>query len=237
MGILAVALDDPFLPDRRFLVNVSFTPAEEILAYVFRDRTLARAVVSPIGISADVKAFERLEFLGDRVLGLLLAETLRSSFPDDQEGGLAERLAVLASGEVLADVARESGLERAAGIEELVESARLRAAIVEASLAALYLDGGMDAARAFFERFFLARLMAMDEPPRDPKMDLQEWADRHAPNPPDYEIVERDGPAHRPVFRVRVSVGGCVPEEGVSTTRRGAEKAAAAAMLFQIRAS
>lgn len=209
---------------------------EGVLGRAFRDPELLRAAASPRALGGDSRPFERLEFLGDRVLALLVAEALCRAFPDDREGPLADRIAVLASGETLAGVADESGLTEAVGgaHPELRASVRARAGLVEAAFAALYLDGGLGAARAFFERFVLARLAAMRKAPRDPKMALQEWAERHGGGPPGYETVGTEGPDHRRTFRVRVTLGGHGSAGGSGASRRAAEKRAAAAMLDRV---
>lgn len=208
----------------------------EVLGHAFRDPDLPRAVASPPAAGGDSRAFERLEFLGDRVFALLLAEALLRGFPRDREGPLADRISALASGETMAGIADESGLTEAVGgaQPELRGSVRARAGLLEAAFGALYLDGGLEAARGFFGRFVLARLAAMREAPRDPKMALQEWAERRGRAPPRYETGGTEGPDHRRTFRVRATLEGGESAEGAGTSRRAAEKRAAAALLARV---
>ena len=182
-------------------------------------------------------SYERLEFLGDRVLGLVVADLLLARFPAEHEGALAVRLAELVRRETLAEVAGELGLDRHLRLAKGAETAgerrnpALLANACEAVLGALYLDGGLDAARALIESFWTARLEAAPKPPQDAKTALQEWAQRRALALPRYREVRREGPAHEPLFIVEVGVEGHAPALGEGRSKRLAEQAAAKRLL------
>jgi ribonuclease III len=187
--------------------------------------------------SGDGVSYERLEFLGDRVLGLIVAELLFEQYPDEPEGALARRFAALVSGETLAQIAgalelgaylRLAKSERAAG--GLANPANL-ANLCEALIGALYLDGGLAAAQAFVCREWAARLAAPGEPPRDAKTALQEWSQAGAHGLPAYRTVETSGPAHAPEFDVEVTVEGLGAARGRGPSKRAAEQVAATALL------
>jgi ribonuclease-3 len=179
---------------------------------------------------------ERLEFVGDRVLGLLMAEWLIERFPDEQEGDLGRRHGYLVSQPVLAGIAEAVGLaehlsvapgEAKAGVKQ---RATVMADALEASLGALYLDGGLEPARRFVRRAWAEAIETQREPPRDPKTRLQEWALARAAGLPEYRIAARSGPAHAPVFEIEVAVGAH-SAAGSAGSKRAAEQAAAEALL------
>jgi ribonuclease-3 len=189
------------------------------------------------GASKDETDNERLEFLGDRVLGLVIAETLLQRYPDAREGGLAPRLNALVRKETLAEIAEELGLSEALRLAkgDALSSARARMAILadacEAVIAAIYLDAGLGAARDFVLRSWSARLGDLEEVPRDAKTALQEWAQARGLPTPAYDVILREGPDHAPHFRVAVKVEGLFVEAGEGASKRAAEQAAAAALL------
>ncbi len=179
---------------------------------------------------------ERLEFVGDRVLGLVIAEWLAERFPTEQEGQLGPRLAHLVSRVVLAKVADDIGLGPA--LEVATGEARAgvthRATVVadalEAVIGALYLDGGLAVARGFIRRHWAAYMEAQSKPPKDPKTALQEFTLARGWGLPGYHEMGRSGPPHAPVFRIEA----CVQvhrAEGEGTTKRLAERQAASALL------
>lgn len=185
---------------------------------------------------------ERLEFLGDRVLGLLIAETLIARFPNETEGALAPRFNALVRKETCAAVAREQGLAEAVIISPSERSAgpapaaTILADACEALIAALYLDGGIEAARKFVTRAWAKHLDALTSDMRDPKTALQEWAQsaKGGRITPAYELLGRTGPDHAPRFRVAVRVKGMSAAEGEGASKREAEQAAARAMLERL---
>jgi len=189
------------------------------------------------------RAYERLEFLGDRVLGLVVAEMLWRRFPDEAEGELTRRHTDLVRREALAEVARAVGLgarvmvsagEEAAGVRD---NPSVLADVCEAVIAALYLDGGLPAAARFIDRWWGARLTASGAPPRDPKTALQEWAQARGLPLPAYRTVATEGPAHRRKFTITVAVEGLAPATATGASKRAAETAAAAAALAALDAT
>jgi ribonuclease-3 len=189
------------------------------------------------------RGYERLEFLGDRVLGLVVAELLWRRFPEEAEGPLTRRLTHLVRREALIEVAQEVGLGPhivAAGGEDIAEGragGNVLADVCEAVIAALYLDGGLAAAAGFIERHWKGRLAAAVQPPRDPKTSLQEWVQARGRALPRYATTRVAGPPHRRVFTVSVSVDGEEPSTGTGTSRRAAEANAAAALLARLESS
>jgi len=186
----------------------------------------------------DQSGYERLEFLGDRVLGLIVAELLFTRFPHEDEGALTKRHTSLVRREALTQVAESAGLgahilmsrgEDAAGARANLS---VLADVCEAVIAALYLDGGLVAAARFVERWWQPQLLALGAaPPRDPKTALQEWAQGNGLPLPIYKTVAAEGPAHRRTFTVTVTVEGVEPATAMGGSKRAAEVAAAALAL------
>jgi ribonuclease-3 len=182
---------------------------------------------------------ERLEFIGDRVLGLTMAEWLAERFPREQEGELGRRLAYLVSQPVLATVAETAGLAAALSVSPgearagVAKRATVLADALEAALGALYLDGGLDAARNFVRRAWSDAMTVQAEPPKDAKTALQEWAQKRGKDLPVYEVTGRSGPPHAPEFTVTVTVGTA---DGIGTgaSKRAAEQHAAEALLARL---
>jgi ribonuclease-3 len=179
---------------------------------------------------------ERLEFLGDRVLGLVVADMLFREFPDEPEGALAKRHAQLVRRETLAEVARDIGLGAHIIADMGEEAAPEESDSVlsdgcEAVIGAIYLDAGLAAARRFVETRWLAFAKAERKPPQDAKTELQEWAQGRGLPLPIYKEVGREGPPHAPYFSVEVSVEGEISARGEGRSKRAAEQAAAEALL------
>ena len=185
--------------------------------------------------------YERLEFLGDRVLGLIIADWLYARFPDEPEGKLAARFNGLVSREVCAEVGRDIGvrrwmrLGRQALDDGVFESDNVIGDTVEALIGALYVDGGMAPAEAFIRKRWAELIDGQRQPPKHPKAQLQELAAAKNRRPPAYTILDRSGPDHRPRFTIRVSVNGLGEAEGVGSSRQEAETAAAKALLEKLR--
>lgn len=179
---------------------------------------------------------ERMEFVGDRVLGLLIAEWLAERFPHEQEGDLGRRLAVLVSQPILAEVAEGIGLGEALSVApgEAKAGVRRRATVLadalEAALGALYLDGGLDRAREFVRRAWDDVMTRQGDPPKDAKTMLQEWVQARGMALPQYDVTSRVGPPHAPEFVVTVSAGGLVGS-GTAGSKRAAEQRAAQDLL------
>ena len=183
------------------------------------------------------RTYERLEFLGDRVLGLIVAHLLLERFPEDAEGALTHRLVALVRRESLAAVAKGLDLGRwlrtSASEAGTVQPAIL-ADCCEAVIGAIYLDGGFAAAQAFVARHWGPLIETVRVPPRDAKMALQEWAHARALAPPLYRVVGTAGPAHATTFTVEVTLAGRPAQTASAGTKRSAERAAAALMLQRI---
>lgn len=181
--------------------------------------------------------YERLEFLGDRVLGLVVAELLGEQFPDDDEGALSKRLVALVRKEALLDVARcinlHDEISLAAGAGRAYERHRETAAAdgVEALIGAIFRDGGYKAAAAFVRRWWAPLLKRYQAPPKDPKTTLQEWAQARSLPLPSYHVLKMDGPAHQPVFVVEATLAEVGVSQAEGRSKRIAEQMAAKTLL------
>jgi ribonuclease-3 len=183
---------------------------------------------------------QRLEFLGDRVLGLVIAEALLDRDPRASEGDLAPRLNALVRKETCAEVATalDLGAVLRLGRSEALSGGRRKTALLgdamEAVIAAVYLDGGLEAARALILREWGGRLAAVEAVGRDPKTSLQEWAQARGLPPPAYVDLARTGPDHAPVFSVEVRLADGHAAEGRAASKRAAQQAAADALLARL---
>jgi ribonuclease III len=188
---------------------------------------------------ADGQSYQRLEFLGDRVLGLAIAELLYRTFPGAPEGELSRRLAELVRRESCAEIAIawDVGPHLKLGAGEAHSGERrnqtILADVCEAIIGAVFMDGGYEAASGVVERAFQPLLEAPRRPLRDPKSALQEWAQGRGLPPPTYTIAEQTGPDHAPKFRVMVKVKGTDTAFGLGTSKRIAEQAAARSLLLR----
>ena len=204
--------------------------------HAFRDFRLMERELTHSRARGQALDNERLEFLGDRVLGLVIYELLFHAFPDASEGQLAVRLGGLVSASACASVAEEIGLPSLIRADAGVKARKSRnvpSDSIEALIAALYLDGGMQAAKAFILRYWEPRSNAALTVLRDPKTELQEWAHQAVGAQPVYAIEAREGPDHEPVFTVSVKVGLLAPGLGQGRSKREAEQGAAAAVLVR----
>jgi ribonuclease-3 len=214
---------------------------QERVGYQFRNPALLEQALTHISALAGARnragSYQRLEFLGDHVLGLSVSDMLFRAFPKADEGEMSRRLADLVRKEACADVARAIELGEAIrlGTSEANAGGRSRTAILadvcEALIGAIFVDGGYVAASAFIERLWGPRMRAPARPLRDSKTALQEWAQARGLPTPAYREVERTGPDHDPEFRVMVELPDLRPAEGLGRSKRAAEQAAAAAML------
>jgi ribonuclease-3 len=213
--------------------GVDFSALEKILNHHFAAPDLLEAALthgSRIGKGPD---YQRLEFLGDRVLSLVIAEELYKSYPDEAEGSLAARLSLLVRGETCARIGLDLGIqdfvilgqkEKSKGVQE---SSSVLGDVVEALIGALYLDGGMDVARAMIEKGWAERLKQSPASLKDAKTFVQEWALGNAFPLPSYQVVSRSGPEHAPLFTMAVTVGPLAAAEASGNSKQGAEMAAA----------
>lgn len=213
---------------------------EAVTGHRFADpERLQRALTHASVRNADGLDYERFEFLGDRVLGLVVADMLFSAHPSAPEGELSLRLNALVNADTLAAIAEEIGLPDMirVGPELRRASGRRRTNLyadsLEALVAALYLEGGLETARAFIHRHWAERAKTYDPARRDAKTDLQEWAHQFVRATPAYDTQDRVGPDHDPIFTVRVSIDGLEPAYGNGRSKREAEQAAATAMLLR----
>ena len=207
----------------------------------FADRDLLERALTHASVGEGarrVRDNERLEFLGDRVLGLLAAERLVELYPADREGELSPRLQALVNRHTCARIARRMGLGPALKLSpgESKTGGRDKDGVLgdacEALLGAVYLDAGMDAARDMFLREWAEEFTALDEPRiQDPKSKLQEWSLASKRTLPIYRVLERTGPDHAPFFVVEVRVDNLPPANAEGRSRQEAEKAAALALL------
>ncbi|MGE5722578.1 MAG: ribonuclease III [Sphingomonadales bacterium] len=208
---------------------------EETLGHRPRDTALFKRALTHS--SHGDPHYERLEFLGDRVLGLAIASWLFELFPDESEGQLSRRLNALVSRETCADVARELGIGRHAILgkqardDGAAESDNVLGDIVESLIAALYQEAGLEAAQRFIRRAWSDRVSSRDRAPKHPKSALQEWAAAHDRKPPVYEVTRRSGPHHAPHFEVEVRIPGVGEVRATGQSKQEAETAAAKAML------
>lgn len=190
--------------------------------------------------SASASHYERLEFLGDRVLGLVVADWLYTRFPTEKEGQLSRRFNQLVTGSCCAEVARDIGvrvhlrLGKQARDDGAVESDNVLGDVMEALIGALYLDAGMDAARALIHRLWEPMVEGQASAPKHPKSALQEWAAAHNRQPPQYELLERRGPQHALHFTVSVAIRNAGEAKGEGSSKQEAETAAALALLEKL---
>jgi ribonuclease-3 len=214
---------------------------EKLLGHRFRDPALLQRALTHAS-SDSIVSNERLEFLGDRVLGLVIAEKLHKLYPADSEGALALKFNALVRKEPCAKAAMEAGLSSHLILanSEVASGGRNKSVILagacEAVIAALYLDGGMKAARSFIERYWAGVVATLNDDLRDAKTALQEWTQaQQVRTTPLYRLVERQGPDHAPKFIVEVSAGREARATGEGGSKREAEQAAAASLLEKVR--
>ncbi len=214
--------------------------AAAIVEHAFaRPALLVEALTHP-SASGRGHGYERLEFLGDRVLGLVVADMLLAAFPDEDEGALALRFTSLVRRESLAATADRIGL---AAVIEMTkgeaesggrENPAILADALEAVIGALYLDGGLATAERFVRRHLAPAMHTAEGPPKDAKTALQEWAQANGLDLPRYATVSTEGPAHSPTFEIEAAVGGHPPATANGASKRIAEQAAAAVLLARV---
>ena len=223
------------------------TKFQEALGHKFSDPTLLNEALTHSSVNITFRSqgesspasanYERLEFLGDRVLGLVVADILLTRYPHEPEGDLAKRHAMLVSRETLSQIAREIDLgpnlflaKNDRGDER---NQSVLADALEAVIAALYRDGGLACAVSFIENHWRRRMSSTSAPPQDAKSSLQEWAMSKALPLPNYIEISREGPSHEPIFTVAVRVAGYPEIKAQGSSKRIAEQKAAA-VLFKI---
>jgi ribonuclease III len=226
------------MPPRK-IRDVSVLEAE--MGYAFHDRTLLENALTHVSALSSQEArsgsYQRLEFLGDRVLGLCVSELLIVTFPDAPEGELSRRLADLVRKETCTEVAQAWGVGffLRLGAGEVQSGGRRNSAILadtaESLIGAVFLDGGFEAAKKVVIKSFAPRMLAPTRPLRDAKTTLQEWAQAQGLPPPHYDITGRTGPDHAPKFRIKVEVQRFEPAFAEGSSRRSAEQLCAETFL------
>ena len=212
---------------------------ETALGHPVKDLTLFERAATHASVGR--ASYDRLEFLGDRVLGLVIARLLYERFPDEPEGQLSKRLNALVSRETCAEVGRALGipghirLGKQAREDRAAESDNVVGDVVESLIGALFIDSGLEEAEAFISKSWAPYVENQQRAPQHPKSALQELAADLGLAPPDYELVSRIGKHHAPTFRIRVSIKGGGEAEAEGPSKQDAEKAAAAALLEKIR--
>lgn len=219
---------------------LEITNLNKIIGYRFQNESLLQEALTHTSMHRSTKSYERLEFLGDRVLGLVIAEELFESFPHESEGNLAKRHAQLVRTETLAEIAEVIGLgeyilmgrgEANTGGRQKVS---LLSDVLEALIAAIYKDGGLEPVRAFIKKqwdsYFLTPLL----PERDTKTALQEYAQGKGYMIPAYTVLQEQGPPHNPIFTVEVFVEGLGKAQAQGSSKRKAEKEAAEKLLHDL---
>ena len=208
---------------------------EEKLGYTFHNPKLLRQALTHASFTADIhENYERLEFLGDRILGVTIAEMLCCAFPNEPEGNLSQRFVVLVCKDAVAEVVRELGVERAivAANVDVRDSLNVLCDVGEALIAAIYLDSGdMTVAQDFIRKHWTALIDRKSRPHKDFKTKLQEEAHHFNLNPPLYRMLKKTGSEHEPLFQVEVAFDNGKSAVGRGKSKKLAEQEAAHKML------
>ena len=211
-------------------------PLAARIGYNFRDESLLSLALTHPSLGKTTSN-QRLEFLGDAVLGLVVGEMLYTMFPVEQEGELARRQAALVRGETLTLIAEELALGESLTLSSSEASSGGRKSssnledALEALIGAIYLDGGLEAAKSFILPRWQERARMVASPPKDAKTALQEWAQARSLPVPSYKVLQQTGPAHAPDFTVEVLVNGYSPQQASANSKRAAEQLAAGKLL------
>lgn len=216
---------------------------EEIIGYQFVEKNLLKAALSHGSIRANAKefgkkkdSFERLEFLGDRILGLVIADTLYHKFPKEREGALAKRLSFLVCKDRCVEVAKDICLiEFIRGLDQDVQGrSSALSDCLEALIAAIYLDSRIEEARTFILRYWGKYMDQCTHPQKDSKTTLQEWCQKNNYALPSYRIIGIEGPDHAPIFSVELSLGNGKTFIGLGANKKEAEQQAAEMFLQEM---
>lgn len=206
-----------------------------VTGYQFNDPQLLKEALTHSSLTTSNN--EKLEFLGDRVLGLVLADMLIKHFPLEKEGDLALRYADLSSSSVLSEIALQTGINDliAISLSEENTGGRYNASILadscEALIGAIYLEGGLEPAQAFIKRYWQVLMQEKINPPKDAKSFVQEWAQSKGYGLPEYKVIDKTGPDHNPLFVVELKVGDLKEVIGEGNSKKNAEQTAAKNML------
>lgn len=211
------------------------SPLESHLQHSFKNKELLQQALTHASVSTDQKSYERLEFLGDRILSFVVAEMLFKAFPEEEEGALAKRHSMVVKQSALERVAAAIAIKEHMYFAQQVPTPSMMADVVEALIAAIYLDSGINPARKFILSHWKELIESAELPPEDAKSALQEWAQARGLALPIYTIIDRSGPDHNPIFVVEVSVTGFPSHRATSNTKQSAQKLAARVMLDAVR--
>ena len=210
--------------------------AQVVLRHQFADQTFLVAAFTHASFSGALSSYERLEFLGDRVLGLVLTEYLVRHFPKADQGELTKRYHELSHEAALAHVCQQLNLQKFilydSSQKGLIERESVQSDIVEAVIAALYLDGGFDVARKFILAHWTIPEKLASQADTNPKSELQEWAASKKCERPSYHLIEQTGSAHEPQFKIAVNIRGVGRCTGEGRSHKQAEREAARQFLF-----
>ena len=222
-------------------IKVDINAVEKLIDHKFTDKALIIEALTHRSVShGRTHGYERLEFLGDRILGLLIADLLFVKFPDEPEGALSRRFNDLVRQETLADIATSIGLKehillgKAERLASSFDNPAIVSDICESIIAAIYLDAGIEAAKFFINRHWQKRLIETLKPPKDAKSSLQEWAMAHKLPIPRYVEIERNGPDHAPIFTIQVTIKDKPSEQAKAASKRLAEQKAAEIILRKL---
>lgn len=220
----------------------TYDPLQKKIDYKFNDLSILRQSLRHKSISYDGDGgYERMEFLGDRVLGFVISNLLYHAFPEEREGSLAKRFSALVRGETCCLVAQKIDLgqyvQMAKSEEEYGgrESESLLADCCEALIAAIFLDGGIEKAQKFILRYWTPFLNNQETLPEDPKTALQEWAQARSKNLPEYKIVNEEGPSHDKRFTMIVCLDGHQSSPFTDGSKKKAQRKAAKDLLKKLR--
>ncbi|MEG8098845.1 ribonuclease III [Candidatus Liberibacter brunswickensis] len=218
--------------------SLQYSDIEKKIGYTFTNKDLlVKALTHSSVASSSQESYERLEFLGDRILGLLISRLLFNHFDSAKEGELSIRFNSLVSAETCFQVAKELNISSFIRVSSDLRRevcnfiTSIQADVVESLIAALYLDGGMDVANTFVEKYWKDRAFKSGKLRRDAKTELQEWAHAKFGITPIYKVTFRSGPDHDPRFTVIVKIAGLDPGQGIDCSKRAAEQIAAAEIL------
>lgn len=216
--------------------ETDYQKLEEIIGYKFKDRHLLQRSLTHSSSNEDYN-YQRLEFLGDRVLGLVMAHALFTEFRGENEGGLAKRHTALVQGVTCSIIGQAhhigdfiilSKSEKDSGVHL---NDNIIADVVESLIGAIYIDGGYEIAQEVVLKLWGDNIKTLEDAPQDPKTELQEWVQARGQALPKYDIIDKSGPDHAPEFHIQVSVEGEDPVISKGSSRRQAEKTAARKLL------
>lgn len=223
-------------------MRAHLTPLAIAIGHDFANPDLLYRALTHSSFSAEhnMPSYERLEFLGDSVLAVSISSYLYEKFPDETEGDLSKRRSALVCGRTLSEVADSIGLGDYLQLSDNEEhnggrdNPAILEDVTEAILGAVFLDGGYEAAKSVVDRLFIPLAEKYTAPPQDPKTALQEWSQQRGFPIPHYEVIEQTGPSHAPHFVIEVQVEGCDKVQGEGSSKREAQRSAAAALLEKL---